>query len=232
MWKYCWYSKWSKQCCRQTLDIFMRWYWNLGRLGPQIHLLCCWAPQCNSGNFKQETSEQILAVCCRDHGPWDTEGAARSLYIISLCLQPQLWCKCTFRLVYAPRNHIDKSRYAITFSNFSTISQMHGILNMFKAWTRVTKLWQLDISCMSGLWQRCQNGQVLKKAPFFHHLFHSERESIIPQKDLTPTTKSSPQQNLPMNMAVGIHLSWQPQERSWSNFLSYDILHKKEHIYY
>lgn len=96
MWKYCWYSKWSKQCCRQTLGTFMRWYWHLGRSGPhgqavKIHLLCCWAPlgRCNSGIFEQETSEQILAVCCRDHGPWDTEGAARSLYIISLCLQPQ-----------------------------------------------------------------------------------------------------------------------------------------------
>lgn len=173
--------------------------------------------------------------CCLLQGSWALRhwrSCQESVYNQLMFTTTKLWCKCTFRLVCAPRNHVDKSRYAITLSNFSMISQMHDILNMFKAWTCVTKLWRLDISCMNGLWQWCQNGQVLKKAPFFHHPFPGERESIILQKDLTPTTKSSLQQNLSMNMAAGIHLSWQPQERSFSNFLSHDILHKKEHIYY
>lgn len=52
-----------------------------------------------------------------------------------------------------------------------------------------------------------QNGQLIKKVLFFHHLFPGERGSIILQKDLTPTPKSSLQQNLSIDMAVGIQLS-------------------------
>lgn len=44
--------------------------------------------------------------------------------------------------------------------------------------------------------------------------------------DLAHTTKSSFQEKTSMNMTVGIHPSWQPQGRNWSQFLSCGILHR------
>lgn len=44
--------------------------------------------------------------------------------------------------------------------------------------------------------------------------------------DLAHTTTSSLQQSPSMNTVVGIHPSWEPQGRSWSQFLSCGTLHR------